>query len=286
MAYVCVKIRFKDFCFSTLVFCLLFFPALIFAGSYPEAGCPENITLAGAMDDFIKGFRKGFKSVAPPTLTSLSPNQVEEATCFTLQLKGDGFDNECRVMIQVQDPNSDQLIWKEFLPQFVDVQTLELNFDKGFSADPNQRRIYVKNRKEKKSQELLLTIRKPSANIQSASDSSTGIERAPVESVSNSMVIDSIDPQSIQKATPFTLNVSGRGFRSDCKVYVEINKNADQKDAEPEYDFVPLDPVFISESKLQLIFKPGFNANPSKRRIYVEDSAGNRSNEVTLDIYQ
>ncbi len=248
----------------------------------PAEGGDGTQKMPGLFQDFLKGFNQGILRASGPVLTTINPRQVSEATPFTLRLSGSGFDSATRVMIQVRDAQSGQLTWMPFTPRLIDGRTLELTFDKGFSVNPPSRKIYLDNGKGKKSVELVLTVTGASA----AGTFPSGPLPATVNDQPSaaSPTVTALSPALIQRATPFTLTVTGSGFTADCKVYVEINKNAGDPAAAPVYDFIPLDPVFVGSGELRLNFDRGFGDNPPQRRIYVEDGRGNRSNEVHLTI--
>lgn len=267
-----------------LLIILALTPAFVCAESSGNAARPQVMDLAGFLDSFMEGLNKGVAKGIPPTLSALSPSRVGEAEPFTLRLTGTGFDTASSVFIQVRDPDSGHLTWRKFVPQFVDEQTLNLTFDRGFSANPAQRNIYVTSSTGKQSQQMMLVIGPGSSGGASVGASPSGGSGDSATASTGSISIQGIDPAEIQEAVPFVLTLSGRGFTADSQIYVEVNKNAHLEDAEPEYDFIAFTPQFIDEGELQLEFDNGFSSNPSQRKIYVEGASGNRSNEIVLTI--
>lgn len=247
---------------------------------YPAEGGEGPQKMPGLFQDFLKGFNQGILRASGPVLTSLNPLRVREAAPFTLQLSGSGFNTTTQVMIQVRDAKTGQLTWMPFTPRLIDGRNLELTFDKGFSANPSIRKIYLTDGKGKKSAEQVLTVTGAGAATSLAAAPLMGSASVAVSALS----VTALSPATIPRATPFTLTLQGSGFTADCKVYVEINKNAGDPAAAPVYDFIPLDPVFVGPGELRLTFDRGFGDNPPERKIYVDDGRGNRSNEVHLTI--
>lgn len=240
---------------------------------------------AGFMDDFVKGLQKGAKVTIAPSLTSLSPAEVQEAVPFTLQLKGANFSEQSKVFVQVLGSVEGQLNWLEFSPYFVSSSELSLAFDKGFSANPPVRALYVANPDGAKSQQLPLRIAAGQAGGGGAGYAAPqSAEAASAPAPEASLLLSALAPAEIGEGEAFVLRISGQGFSENSSVYIEVNRNAGQPDLAPEYDFIAFTPIFINGQELEIDFTMGFGANPPARQIYVTDSDGTRSNMLTLTI--
>lgn len=245
------------------------------------------VTQAGFMDDFVKGLQKGAKVTIAPALTTLSPAEVQEAVPFTLQLKGANFNEQSKVFVQVLGQIEGQLNWLEFSPYFVSSSELSLAFDKGFSANPSVRAIYVANPDGAKSQQLPLRIVAGQAvdgDGGYAVPQQSAADMAPAQSSGAALVLGALAPAEIGEGEPFVLRITGKGFSENSSVFIEVNRNAGQPDLAPEYDFIAFTPIFINGQELEIDFTMGFGANPPARQIYVTDTDGNRSNTLTLTI--
>ena len=273
--------------FFSFIFIVIFFLSCVVAAESAERTRESE----DFFQDILTGFNQGLHNdgnkrsrhhQSELELLEMNPVRVQEGDPFTLHLSGNGFDRFTQVMVQVRTAASGQLGWLSFSPHLFDSGRLEVVFDKGFSSSPPERKIYLSDSRGNKSDELILRIMPVSSPeaVPALSSSKSGV----VDPNYSSLEISSISPSSISSATPFNLYLMGSGFSQKCKVFVEVNKNAADVTAEPEYDFISFNPVVVSPEELRLDFDLGFGDTPPVRKIFVEDGRGHRSNEVHLSI--
>ncbi len=273
--------------FFSFIFMVIFFLSCVVAAESAE----RTRDAKDLFQDILTGFNQGLrndrnKRSSHPQLglelLAMNPVRVQEGGPFTLHLFGKGFDRFTQVMVQVRTAASGQLGWLSFSPHLFDNGRLEVVFDRGFSANPPERKIYLSDSRGNKSDELILRIMPVSSPeaVPALSSSKPGV----VDPNYSTLEISSISPSSISRATSFSLHLMGSGFSQQCEVFVEVNKNAADATAEPEYDFISFNPVVVSPEELRLDFDLGFGDTPPVRKIFVEDGMGHRSNEVHLRI--
>ena len=234
--------------------------------------------VGGFLQDFLQGLNRGMAEGVGPVLTSVSPARIPEGRPVTLEFRGSGLDAGTVAVIQVRDPATGGLTWRDFPLQGADGTTARLVLDRGFSADPPVRRVYLRNAAGRRSAEQGITVVRGGeapapAAVPSAAPAGAGGPR-----------LRALEPASVRAAVPFTLAVVGSGLGPGCSVFVEVNTRAADPQAEPVYDFVRFAPQSAARDRLEVTFDRGFGAAPPERRIYVEDAQGRRSNTLVLTI--
>jgi hypothetical protein len=101
---------------------------------------------------------------------------------------------------------------------------------------------------------------------------------------SQELAVTRISPGSVSEGEPFTLHIYGTGFRQGAKVYIEVNINKGEKDAEPEYSFSEIDCDYIDSTHLSITFEDGFSADPRERKIYVQNPDNSETEPLVLKI--
>jgi hypothetical protein len=96
-------------------------------------------------------------------VTRISPASVSEGEAFTLHIYGSGFQRGAKVYIEVNinrgsDNAEPEYSFNEIDCDYIDSTHLSITFDDGFSADPRERKLYVKNPDSSETDTLTLEI--------------------------------------------------------------------------------------------------------------------------------
>ncbi len=95
-------------------------------------------------------------------VSSISPSSVSEGQAFVLKIYGSGFQLGIKVYIEVNVNAGTELEpeygFMEFDCVFIESSQIQISFDRGFGADPKERKIYVQNPDNRQSNTVILKI--------------------------------------------------------------------------------------------------------------------------------
>jgi hypothetical protein len=95
-------------------------------------------------------------------VSSISPSSVSEGQAFVLKVYGSGFQLGTKVYIEVNVNAGTELEpeygFMEFDCVFIESSQIQISFDRGFGADPKERKIYVQNPDSRQSNTVILKI--------------------------------------------------------------------------------------------------------------------------------
>jgi len=96
------------------------------------------------------------------TVSSINPSSVSEGQAFVLKVYGSGFQLGTKVYIEVNVNAGTELEpeygFMEFDCIFIESSQIQISFDRGFGADPKERKIYVQNPDGRQSNTVVLRI--------------------------------------------------------------------------------------------------------------------------------
>ena len=219
-------------------------------------------------------------STGAPVASSVSPDVLAPYRPAQLTIQGEGFNEDCRVLIGP---------FGKLIPvrsEAVSDSEIVVNLPAGYGPTPQRRQLIVDCAGGARSEPLWLTIA-AGGDVESA-EAETG-QAAPSPDPTGGDVTGELprvlrlDPGATAAGEPFTLTVIGEGFQEGATVEALANANAGTS-RRPEYRSIAFPTEFASDTVLIVDFDRGLAPSPRLREIVVVNPDGGRSPPMYLEV--
>lgn len=219
-----------------------------------------------------------------PELHAISPAVLAPFQSARLEIRGQGFDEDTRVLIEGVSPGR----FMSYQPELLSPERCTVELPLGFGPRPPIRDVVIETRNGARSHALPLTIREmvtEPLDADAPESESGGVPIQIEDVVSGGPALREIRPATAPAGRAFRLELLGGGFAEGAHVEVVVNVHAGSSKL-PEYRPQSFRATRLGEDLLEVSFERGFYPVPGARDLRVVNPDGTRSETRSLRIDQ